>query len=178
MDGPLDELSSLDKREGAHWKVVDCDQESHEGRQTAKIVCTDHSEDSSCHELWLGGIETKVLMMTAGCRPGKYTMGVSLEAIENESPPSHIKIRGLSPRSKATVHELMFDFDFSPLQKRNINVLFRINYSDDPGYWSEIVAAPAGQQKRDKHDEVKREYARDWHSYLDRRFARERRDTP
>ncbi|OTA84778.1 glycoside hydrolase family 18 protein [Hypoxylon sp. CO27-5] len=177
MDGPLDELSNLDKRDGAHWEVFDCDPENHEGRQTAKIVCTDHSEDSNCHELWLGGIKTKVLKMPTGCGPGKYAMGVSLEVVENESPPSYVNIRSLSPRSKPTVYKLTFDFDFSPLQKRDSNVLLRIDYSDNPGYWSEIVAAPAGQQKRDMHAEVKREHAGDWHSYLDRRFARERRET-
>lgn len=177
MDGPMDELSNLDKRDGAHWEVFDCDPENHEGLQTAKIVCTDHSEDSNCHELWLGGIKTKVLKMPAGCGPGKYAMGVSLEPIENESPPPHVNIRSLGPRSKPTVYELTFDFDFSPLQKRDSNVLLRIDYSDNPGYWSEIVKAPAGQQKRDMHAEVRREHAGDWHSYLDRRFARERRET-
>jgi len=177
MDGPLDELSNLDKRDGAHWELFDCDPESHEGRQKAKIVCTDHSEDTNCHELWLGGIETKVLKMPPGCGPGKYAMGVSLEPIEDKLPPPHIKIRGLSARSKPTVYELTFDFDFSPLQKRDSNVLLRIDYSDNPGYWSEIVAAPAGQQKRDMHAEVEHEHDGDWHSYLDRRFARERRQT-
>jgi chitinase len=57
-------------------------------------------------------------------------------------------------------------------------VLLRIDYSDNPGYWSEIVAAPAGQQKRDMHAGVERDHAGDWHSYLDRQFARERRETP
>lgn len=177
MDGPLDELSNLDKRDGAHWEVFDCDTESHEGPQTAKIVCTDHSEDSNCHELWLGGIETKVLKMPAGCGPGKYAMGLSLRAIENEPAPPHVTIRSLG-KKPPTIYELAFDFDFSPLQRRDSNVLLRIDYSDNPGYWSEIVAAPAGQQKRDMHAEVEHEHAGDWHGYLDRRFARERRATP
>lgn len=177
MDGPLGEFATLDKRDNAHWSVYDCDTEEHDGRQTAKVVCTDHTDASNCHELWIGGaVEGKVLKMPAGCGPGKYAMAVALDEITSETPPRDVTINGIGPRTpKPTVYSLMFDYDFSPLQKRDSNILLRIDYSDNPGYWSEIVAAPAGQQKRDMHAEVERDHAGDWHSYLDARFARERR---
>jgi chitinase len=145
IDGPESEVATLDKRHGSDWELFDCTPEhlAHEGRQTAKMVCTDDSPNSNCHKIWLGEVPATVLKMPAGCGPGKYAMAVALDPIEGELPPPHINIRSARrgvASIKPRVYKLTFDYDFSILQKRAVsNVLLRIDYSDNPGYWAEVV---------------------------------------
>jgi chitinase len=128
----------MDKRDGSHWDVYDCE---HIGtnRQTAKAVCIDESEDSKCGIIFTGrGVAETVVEMPAGCGAGKYAMAVSLEPAANQTLPHRLVKRGLK---NPVVHDFTFDYDFTPLQRRQSesNVLLRIDYSDDPGYWNNIV---------------------------------------
>jgi chitinase len=138
MSGPSDEITSLNKRDGSHWEVYECDEILHEGRQEAKMVCTDDSEASNCGIIGTGrGVAETVIEMPSGCGPGKYAMAVSLEPSSSQILPSHLEKRGLN---NPTVYDLTFDYDFTPLQRRGgSNVLLRIDYSDDPGYWNDVV---------------------------------------
>jgi chitinase len=145
MSGPDDQLLSLRKRDGSHWRVYDCDAETHEGRQTAKMVCTDESEGSNCHKIFKGGVERTVIEMPQHCGPGKYAMAVGMRQLDREEVEASLpedarrKLwkRGIeSPK----VYNLTFDYDFSVLQGRQENkVRLRMDYSDTPGYWSSIV---------------------------------------
>jgi len=142
IDGPANEVTTLDKRQGSGWEVYDCDTELHEERQTARMVCTDDrdSSDSNCHHIFLGEVSATVIRMPAGCGPGKYAMAVSVEPVYDELPPPHINIRNVRRGVKnPPVYKLTFDYDFSILQKRDSKALIRIDYSDNPGYWSAVV---------------------------------------
>ena len=142
IDGPAKEFQNIDKRDGSHWEVYDCDPVHHEEVQTAKMVCTDDSAESNCHAIWLDGVPTTVLKMPKGCGPGKYAVAVSLEQMGgDERPPPHINIRNVRRGVRnPPVYKLTFDYDFSVLQRRaESNTLLRIDYSDNPGYWAEIV---------------------------------------
>jgi chitinase len=66
IDGPEEEVTTVDKRDGSHWEVYDCDPVLHEGQQTAKMVCTDDSADSNCDRIWLGEIVATVIKMPKG----------------------------------------------------------------------------------------------------------------
>ena len=144
MSGPEEDISSLDKRDGSHWEVFDCDEEAHEGRQTAKMVCTDESDESNCGVIFKGGVPDTVVEMPDHCGPGKYAMAVSLDLISEDTPvtiPKSLK-RRLSKRGviQPRVYNLTFDYGFHRLQgRRDKRIKLRIDYSDNPGYWSEIV---------------------------------------
>lgn len=184
IDGPADEVTSIDKRDGSHWELWNCDEEHHEGRQTAHMVCTDDSADTNCGRIWSGQVAGTVVKMPQGCGPGKYAMAVSLEPDLDELPLPYINIRSSGRRrgvEKPAVYKLTFDYDFSPLQKRAAtNTLIRIDYSDNPGYWSHIVAARPGNRKtrRELLQEIDDVHDGRWHSWLDHHFNLERRDTP
>lgn len=145
MSGPDDQITSLKKRDGSHWRVYDCDSEAHEGRQTAKMVCTDESEDGNCHRIFKGGVERTVIEMPPHCGAGKYAMAVEMRQLDRaeveaslpENDRRRLWKRGIElPK----VYNLTFDYDFSVLQGRQDNkVRLRIDYSDNPGYWSSIV---------------------------------------
>ncbi|KXH60486.1 glycosyl hydrolase family 18 [Colletotrichum salicis] len=185
MSGPEEQISSIDKRDGSHWEVFDCDEEFHDGRQHAKLVCTDESEDSNCATLFKGGVPNTVLEMPDHCGPGKYALAVDIDLVNDDVPvtlPRLVK-RKLQKRGmefeKPKVYNLTFDYDYSVLQGRQDNkVRLRVDYSDNPGYWNDIVASPPGKTKRDVAMEVDEEHGGSWESYLEHRWRIEKRSTP
>jgi len=138
--GPKEEITSVSKRDGSHWEIFDCDNTAGEKRQTVKMVCTDSSENSNCGTIWKGtGVAHTVIDMPGDCGPGRYAVAVSLEpSLDHHHLKKHLVKRGLG---SALVYDFTFDYDFSVFEKRAdpSKVLLRIDYSDDPGYWSEIV---------------------------------------
>jgi chitinase len=142
MSGPPDQLQNLNKRDGSHWEVYGCDDELHEGRQSARLVCTkDKNSDHNCDDIFMGGVEDTVVEMPPHCGPGKYALAVSLEPMHDVDDDSV-----LSPRLKrrlpvgATVYNLTFDYGFHRLQGRQSNkVKLRIDYSNVKNYWNRIV---------------------------------------
>ncbi|KAL2757510.1 glycoside hydrolase family 18 protein [Sodiomyces alcalophilus JCM 7366] len=183
MSGPEDQLISLTKRDGSHWRLYDCDREIHQGRQSARMVCIDETESSNCHKIFEGGVPTTIMEMPAHCGAGKYAIAVSMDQLPEEeaaaSLPSHAR-RRLFKRGieQPRVYNLTFDYDYSILQGRqDKQVRIRIDYSDIPGYWSQVVAAPP-DRKRSVKREVQREHGGNWKRYVDHQFRKERRETP
>lgn len=138
--GPEEEITTFDKRDDSHWELLDCDSTSGESRQTVKAVCTNTSEASNCGIIYKGsGVAATIVEMPENCGPGKYAVAVSLEPSKNHTEIHRRLVkRGLEA---APVFDFTFDYDFSVIEKRadQSNVLVRIDYSDDPGYWSHIV---------------------------------------
>lgn len=71
LSGPEDKVTSLDKRDGSDWELFDCDKISHEGRQSAKMICMNNSNDHNCGVIWKGQVERTILEMPKNCGPGK-----------------------------------------------------------------------------------------------------------
>ena len=63
-----DELQvSLDKRDGSHWEVFDCFDDTSEEEQTVRMTCTDTSENSNCDKIHLGhGVPGTIVEMPSG----------------------------------------------------------------------------------------------------------------
>ncbi len=199
ISGPPDEVTSLDKRDGSHWELLGCTPDMGETRHTVQAVCTDGSPESNCGDIFLGEVATTVVKMPKGCGPGKYAVAVSMEEVahpEQSAPLPKKLVKRLAERGIAepTVYSLTFDYDFGPIVRRaDSNKLIRIDYSDDPGYWANIVlgkpGAPAKReetasyfQKRDMErreleDEVARDHGGSWERFLDHRWGLERRST-
>ncbi len=182
----------MDKRDGSHWELVGCDAEQHERRRTVQAVCTDDSEQSNCDDIFLGGVAATVVRMPRGCGPGKYAIAVSMEPASHEALPHGYRKR-LEKRYNVTrprVYDYTFDYDWEPVTKRDdaSQMLLRIDYSDDPGYWGTVVSMASGttigkreeleSKKRELQAEVDRDHGGSWHRYMDHRFSVERRATP
>jgi chitinase len=142
---------------------------------------TEGSDDSNCGDIHQGrGVAETVVEMPPSCGPGKYAMAVSLAPSRNQTLPHRLVKR----TPGATVYDFTFDFDFTLLQKRgDSNVLLRIDYSDDPGYWSTIVAAAPSSTRRkrsaaDIHREVKRDHGGSYKRYLDHLWQEDKQYTP
>jgi chitinase len=129
----------MNKRDGSHWELFDCLKEHTEERQTVKAVCANNDFESNCNDIYIGtGVARKVVELPDGCGPGRYAVAVGLEPSKDQSLPGHLRRRGLEG---ATVYDFTFDYDFAQFEKRGdkTNVLLRIDYSDDPGYWDQVV---------------------------------------
>ena len=116
------------------------------------------------------------------CGAGRYAVAVSMVPAEPDSYTLPNKTRHrlykrgiVAPR----VYHFTYDFDFSPLQKRDSpsNVQVRIDFSSDPGYWLRIVDAPA-KVRREVEMEVDQHFDGDWKRYREHSFRKEKRETP
>jgi chitinase len=171
-------LQSLNKRDNSHWELFDCNNSIGEQRQTVKAVCTDDSENSNCGDIFIDGAPETIIEMPGNCGPGKYAVVVSMEvSTDHMHLENRLFRRGLGG---AAVYDLTFDYDFTPIQKRDdSSVLLRIDYSDDPGYWASIVAAqPGTKHKRDIDIEVEQQYGGDHKAWLADQWHIDKRSLP
>ncbi|KAF1939360.1 hypothetical protein EJ02DRAFT_504870 [Clathrospora elynae] len=117
---------SLDKRDGSHWDVFDCNDSVSEGEHTVR-------------------------MMPKGCGPGKYAVAKSMAPAPGSD---HTKLlpRHLShlARLEPVVYDLTFDYDFHRVPRDLGNTQMRIDYSNQDDYWDNIVAGSVSR-KRDVH---------------------------
>ena len=176
--GPQGQFTTLHKRDDSHWELFDCDNSIGEERQTVKAVCTNSTEHSNCGDIFIDGVSETVIEMPGNCGPGKYAIAVGME-LSTDHSHLHQSLfkRGLGD---AAVYDLTFDYDFSPIQKRSSSdVLLRIDYSDDPGYWASIVEAKAGsKRKRDLDLEVEEHFDGNHKAWLEAQWHLEKRSMP
>ncbi|KAH9211348.1 glycosyl hydrolases family 18-domain-containing protein, partial [Leptodontidium sp. 2 PMI_412] len=174
LSGPPNELTTMNKRDGSHWELFNCPDEKHEGTHTVQAVCTDTSSQSNCHDIFQDGVAYTVVEMPDGCGPGSYAMAVSLERSKNFTRlPHHLEKRsGVDPR----IYDFTFDYDFTAVNKRaSTNVLMRIDYSDDAGYWASVVAAPRPETRKRDEEEVHRDHGGDYKSWMEHTWHKEKR---
>ena len=142
LESPGEIQISLDKRDGSHWEVFDCNDAVSEEEQTVRMVCTNTSEPSNCGDIHKGkGAPGTILEMPKGrgCGPGKYAVAKSLEVSANQTLPRHLARRdNLGPAS--VVYDLTFDYDFRRVPRDFGDTQFRLDYSNQEGYWDNVVA--------------------------------------
>ncbi|KAI1125321.1 carbohydrate-binding module family 18 [Nemania abortiva] len=145
MASPDEIQVSMDKRDGSHWEL-NCDNTNDsEEAQTVRMFCTDVSENSNCHKIGLGhGVPGTILQMPAGCGPGKYAVAVDMKQSANQVIPRSLT-RRLS--HNPVVYDLTFDYDFSRVPRDMGDTQMRIDFSNEVGYWDEVVAAAASKRK-------------------------------
>ncbi|KAF6812686.1 glycosyl hydrolase family 18 [Colletotrichum sojae] len=156
MSGPRDELTSLNKRDGSHWELFDCEAGAlHEKRQTVRAVCTDDSEASNCGLIHEGqDVAETVVEMPEGCGPGRYAMAVSLTPSDNQTVP-HRLVKRDPELADAKIYDFTFDYDFSPLRRR-----------------------AKGRSKRQIEEEVHRDHDGSHKKYVYHLWSIDKRSTP
>ncbi|KXJ87068.1 oviduct-specific glyco protein, partial [Microdochium bolleyi] len=140
---------SLDKRDGSHWDVFDCNDAVTEGEHTVRMVCTDYTADSNCGKIGLGhGVPGTILQMPKGCGPGKYAVAKTMVPSPGDDHtnllPRHLS--NLAPL-KPVVYDLTFDYDFHRVPRDLGNTQMRIDYSNQDEYWKNIVAGSVSRKR-------------------------------
>ena len=139
-------LVSFDKRDGSHWEFLECNAKAEE--QTVRIVCTDDTPSSNCGQIRAGhGVPGTIVELPRECGPGRYAVAKDLVLATNQSLPGHVAHR-LEKRDGA-VYELSFDYDFRRVPRDDDDpVLWRLDYSNQEGYWDAVVDKPANARRR------------------------------
>ncbi|KAH8882031.1 hypothetical protein GQ53DRAFT_589853, partial [Thozetella sp. PMI_491] len=146
MTSPEEIQVSLKKRDGSHWEVFDCNDAVSEEAQTVRVFCNDDSINSNCHKIYLGhGVPGTILEMPSGCGPGSYAVAIDMVVAKDQNIPGHIQKRTAHPNP--VVFELAFDYDFRRVPRDLGDTQWRLDYSNEEGYWDSVVDSP-GQTKR------------------------------
>ena len=147
LTSPEELQISLDKRDGSHWDVYNCADTDSEEPQTVQMVCTDVSENSNCHKIGLGhGVAGTILQMPPGCGPGKYAVAKDMVMAKHQILPRRLANLGHKP----VVYDLTFDYDFLRVPRDLGDTQMRIDFSNEVGYWDNVVAAAADGKKKRK----------------------------
>ncbi|KAF2994020.1 hypothetical protein E8E14_001381 [Neopestalotiopsis sp. 37M] len=169
MTSPEEIQISLKKRD-SHWEVFDCNDAVSEEAQTIRMFCNDNSSRSNCNKIRLGhGVPGTILEMPNGCGPGPYAVAVDMVPSENQTVPGHIKKRTTDP--DPVIYDLTFDYDFRRVPRDLGDTQFRLDYSNEEGYWDTVVDSP-GQKRRkrsfEEHGGTHKRYLEDsWTADLD-----------
>ncbi|KAI1776334.1 family 18 glycosyl hydrolase [Hypoxylon cercidicola] len=149
LAAPDEIQTSLDKRDGSHWDVFNCNDAVSEETHTVQMVCTDVSEESNCDHIRRGhGVPGTILQMPKGCGPGKYAVAVDMAVSKNQSLPQHIRKRKL--HHNPIIYDLTFDYDFSRVPRDFGETQMRVDFSNQEGYWDNVVAAAASKKHKVK----------------------------
>ncbi|KAH8598588.1 hypothetical protein B0O99DRAFT_505946, partial [Bisporella sp. PMI_857] len=141
--------TSLDKRDGSHWELFNCNDAASEEEQTIQMFCTDVSAKSNCGHISRGdGVPGTIIEMPKGCGPGKYAVAKTMVPSENQTLPHHLYKRNYG--HKPVVYDLTFDYRFERVPRRFGPTQLRVDYSNQVGYWDNIVAKAAGTKKKKK----------------------------
>ncbi|RMD39440.1 hypothetical protein DV735_g5689, partial [Chaetothyriales sp. CBS 134920] len=150
LASPGEIQTSLDKRDGSHWELFNCNDAASEERQIVQMICTRDFNNSNCGDIFKGkGAPGTIIQMPQGqgCGPGKYAVVKSLQVSRNQTLPRHLEKRGWS--HGPVVYDLSFDYNFQRVPRDLGNTQMRIDFSNQEGYWSNIVAAsPSRKSKR------------------------------
>ncbi|KDN71453.1 putative oviduct-specific glycoprotein [Colletotrichum sublineola] len=140
---------SLDKRDGSHWDVFDCNDSVSEGEHTVRMVCNDYTPDSNCHKIGLGhGVPGTILQMPKGCGPGKYAVAKSMTPAPGRDHarllPRHLShLAALEP----VVYHLTFDYEFERVPRDLGSTQMRIDFSNQDDYWDTVVAGSVSKKR-------------------------------
>jgi len=154
---------TLDKRDGSHWELFNCNDAVSEDEHTVQMICTNPSEDSNCGDIYKGhGVAGTIIQMPVGqgCGPGKYAVAKSLEVSANQTLPRHLARRGFA--HNPVVYDLSFNYDFSLVPRDMGDAQLRIDFSNQEGYWDNVVADAASKKRKVKRslDSMNRDHRR------------------
>ena len=139
---------SIDKRDGSHWEVFNCNDGVNEKEHTVQMYCTDISDSSNCGKISLGhGVPGTILQMPPGCGPGKYAVAKSFSLADSQVlPPLHKRSYAFTP----VIYDLTFDYDFRRVPRDLGDTQMRIDFSNQEHYWDNVVAKAASGKRKVK----------------------------
>ncbi|KAF8457846.1 glycosyl hydrolases family 18-domain-containing protein [Kalaharituber pfeilii] len=152
LTSPEEIQVSLRRRDGSHWEVFNCNDAVSEDEHTVQMVCTDLSENSNCGKIYLGhGVSGTIVEMPKGCGPSKYAVAKSLVPAENQTLPHHLVKRypHLAKRgAEALIYDFTFDYEWMRVPRDQHETQMRVDFSNEVGYWDNIVAAAAKRKRK------------------------------
>ncbi|KAI4634170.1 uncharacterized protein J4E87_001340 [Alternaria ethzedia] len=145
LASPKELQHSLDKRDGSHWELFNCQGGPSEEEQTIQMFCIDGSENNNCQNIGLGhGVPGTILEMPAGCGAGRYAVAKHMVPAVNQTIPHHLRKRA---SHMPMVYDLTFDYNFRRVPRDSGDTQMRIDFSNKNDYWDNVVAAASTKRK-------------------------------
>ncbi|KAH7922056.1 hypothetical protein BV22DRAFT_1049173 [Leucogyrophana mollusca] len=140
------------------WRLVGCNGSTAEP-QSVLAYCSKAMDDptSGCSHVFIGQAEHTIVQMPYGCGKSPYARIKSLQV------HSHPAIRRAYIEGKPAsepVYQLDWDYDFDAIPDDNGQINMRVDASNMPGYWDNIVESPPERKRWLKEREMKREMRR------------------
>ncbi|KAF9480694.1 hypothetical protein BDN70DRAFT_992496 [Pholiota conissans] len=132
-------VSSLDVE--SHWVIVGCNPTSDQAQQVLAYCSKPMNESGTgCGHVFIGQAQHTIVKMPSSCGKGPYArvVGLDVHSDQNALPAMH---NSLKPASES-VHLLNFDYNFLAIPESNGPVYMRVDASDLPDYWDEVVDSP------------------------------------
>ncbi|KAL9131782.1 MAG: hypothetical protein Q9217_000387 [Psora testacea] len=144
---PEELQTSLDKQDGSQWELFNCNDAVSEDGQTIQMFCTIVSENSNCRKISSGGfVAGTILEVPPGCGPSKYAVAKSMAPAADQRLPEHLAKRDYG--HQPTVYDLTFDFEWHRVRRDLGDTQMRFDFSDEVGYWDNIVAKAAKTKRK------------------------------
>jgi len=158
LTSPEEIQISLDKRDGSHWEVFNCNDATSEEEHTVQMVCTNLGQDSNCGKIERGhGVPGTILELPKGCGPSKYAVAKEMIPSVNQTLPAHLVKRypHLQKRGTETlIWDLTFDYEWTRVPRDLGDTQMRLDFSNQVGYWDAIVSKAAGSKKKRSLEEM------------------------
>lgn len=130
LSSPEELQVSLDKRDGSHWELFNCNDAVSEEAQTIQMFCTDVSESSNCHKISLGhGVPGTILEMPEGCGPSKYAVAKSMSVATNQDLSKYVEKRNFA--HEPVIYDLTFDYEWRRVPRDLGDTQMRLDYSNE-----------------------------------------------
>ncbi|THG96438.1 hypothetical protein EW026_g5395 [Hermanssonia centrifuga] len=135
IDGPDHYVSDLTRR--SNWELIGC--HPTEETQNVRAVCTKGQNDASCNHVFIRAAEDTIVKMPNNCGPGPYARIVSLTP--SKTARLSKRVQQLDESIRPIVYDLIFDYKFNEIRAPADMepALLRIDVTNIPGYWDEIV---------------------------------------
>lgn len=139
---------SLDKRDGAHWELLGCEDlnQQSEEEHSIKMFCTDISVNSTCHKITLGhGVPGTIVELPNGCGPSRYAVAKTMVVAKDQKLPKRLEKRYAHI---PVIYDFTFDFEWRRVPRDLGDTQMRVDFSNEVGYWDSVVAAAASKKKK------------------------------
>ncbi|KAF5676733.1 glycoside hydrolase family 18 [Fusarium denticulatum] len=114
--------------------------------RTARVTCVS-GDLEGCYQIMERGVEGTVVEMPDSCASNQLVRAISLTASKNQSIP-----HAFSHHQRfSQVFDFTFDFNFKLMRRDSNNTSIRMDYSNAPGYWNQLVDRPGIQSRDLKH---------------------------
>ncbi|EIW77830.1 hypothetical protein CONPUDRAFT_145980 [Coniophora puteana RWD-64-598 SS2] len=140
IDSPK-ESSVSTMAENSNWVLVGCHPTS-DKPQNVLAYCSKqmNATESGCSHVFKGATEHTIVSMPKSCGLGPYARIAKLEPHSDQELASQFVKEGI-PAGEQLYH-LQFDYAFDAIPEDNGPVYMRIDASDIPDFWDNIVDSP------------------------------------
>ncbi|KAJ6632583.1 hypothetical protein B0H10DRAFT_19594 [Mycena sp. CBHHK59/15] len=134
LDGDSSDITTMHT---VDWVITDCDP-TLEDAQQVRVFCTKDFTSSSCSDLTKGHTLDTIVKLPPTCSKGNYVRLTQFSVAQNQNLSD---AHGALKPTDELVYDFSFDFALDAIDATLLSdeVVFRVDTSNMPGYWNDVV---------------------------------------